>query len=121
MALKTLRTLPRIAGELIEHWENNAVFMEGPRPADGPFVHVDHDKNVLSFKIQDGPIKEVGVNGCQVDTIVATAKAIIVGLNEAYPCAENKLAILGLSMAMEALELRKANREARGVEGTNQA
>ena len=34
------------------------------------------------IKIQNGPIKENGVNGCQVDTIIEATKAIIEGLNK---------------------------------------
>ena len=29
------------------------------------FVYVRHDVNSISFTLQKGPIKEVGVNGCQ--------------------------------------------------------
>jgi len=83
------------------------------------FVYVRHDKNSLSFTIQNGPIKENGVNGCQVDTVIAAAKTIIEGLNSKFPCQENEEAINHLSLALSALEQRKANREARGVEGLN--
>ena len=40
------------------------------------FVYVRHDVNSISFTIQNGPIKEVGVNGCQVDTLIETASII---------------------------------------------
>jgi hypothetical protein len=83
------------------------------------FIYVRQDKNSLSFTIQNGPIKEVGVNGCQIDTLIETAKIIIEKLNENYPCPENKLAVIHLGAALSYLEERKLNREKRGVEGTN--
>ena len=41
------------------------------------FVYVRHDVNSLSFTIQNGPVKESGVNGCQVDTVIEAAKTIL--------------------------------------------
>lgn len=82
-------------------------------------IYIDHKVNMISFRIQDGPIKEVGVNGCQVDTLIHTAKAILEGLNEKFPCLYNDIAIEGLDSAIQGLDARKKNREARGVEGFN--
>lgn len=83
-------------------------------------VVIDHGANILSFKIQNGPIKENGVNGCQVDTVIEAAKIILEGLNKQFPCRENSLAITKLDEAILWLGKRKADREKRGVEGTNQ-
>lgn len=85
------------------------------------FVYVRYDVNSISFTIQNGPIKEVGVNGCQVDTIIEAARLIIKGLDDKFPCAENKAAAMHLRRALDCLELRKRNRTIRGVEGTNNA
>jgi len=85
------------------------------------FIYVRHDVNSLSFTIQNGPVKENGINGCQVDTIIETAKKILEGLNKNFPCRENSAAITKLDEALHWLEHRKKNREQRGVEGTNQA
>ena len=85
------------------------------------FIYVRHDVNSIAFTIQKGPIKENGVNGCQVDTIVAAAALIIEGLNKNFPCAENDKALECLAGAINALKERKINREARGVEGKNKA
>lgn len=82
------------------------------------FVYVRHDVNSLSFTIQNGPIKEKGVNGCQVDTIIEAAKAILEGLNNQFPCRENSAAITKLDEALHWLEHRKKDRERRDVEGT---
>lgn len=85
------------------------------------FIYIRHDKNSLSFTIQNGPIKEHGVNGCQVDTVIETAKAILEGLNKNFPCRENSVAITKLDEAIMWLKKRKSDREARGVEGRNLA
>lgn len=85
------------------------------------FVHVRQDKNSLSFTIQNGPVKENGVNGCQVDTVIEAAKIIIERLNQDFPCRENAVAITKLDEALMWLAKRKADREKRGVEGFNKA
>jgi len=85
------------------------------------FIYVRHDVNSLSFTIQNGPIKEVGVNGCQVDEVIKAAKIIIEGLNTKYPCRENSMVITKLDEAIMWLEKRKNDRLARGVEGLSKA
>ena len=83
------------------------------------FVYVRHDVNSISFTIQNGPIKENGVNGCQVDTLIVAAKTMIEGLNQKFPCRENACAITKLDEALHWLEARKKDRVKRGVEGRN--
>ena len=56
-----------------------------------PFIEVD--ENCIQFTIQNGPIKEVGVNGCQVDDMIIIATSIIRKLHAEFPCRENSLAI----------------------------
>lgn len=83
------------------------------------FIYVRHDVNSLSFTIQNGPIKESGVNGCQVDTIIEAAKIIIEGLNQKFPCRENAMIITKLDEALMWSNKRKLDREKRSVEGLN--
>lgn len=135
MALETLKDVTEIDGfkvanmdklkeefpALVEpsgqlNWEK---FEKDVRPTHP--IQYRPDKNSISFTLQNGPIKEVGVNGCQVDTLIATALRIIHGLNEKFPCRENSLAETKLAEALHWLDARKRNREKRGVEGTNQA
>ena len=100
MALETLQGVAEIGGF--------EVLSERPKDSKGNVdwdlfdelrkekpIYIDHDSNMISFRIQDGPIKENGVNGCQVDTLIHAARI------------------------MTLLERRKRNREARGVEGYN--
>lgn len=92
-------------------------FEETIRP--NHFIYVRRDKNSLSFTLQNGPIKEVGHNGCQVDDVIATAKTILEGFNKQFPCRENSSAITKLDEALMWLEKRRRDRVERDVEGTS--
>lgn len=85
------------------------------------FIQIDHGNNLLIFKLQQGAVKEAGVNGCQVDTILMTAHDILMGLNEKLPHDDNEKPIAFLEGAIEWLRVIKTDRELRGVEGTNEA
>lgn len=113
MSLEMLNGIKKIGGFEITGGVSN---FGSNRP-----ILVNHDENQLAFKIQTGPIKEVGVNGCQVDTVIETAKIILEEFNKKVPCRENSVAITKLDEALHWLEHRKKNSEARDVEGTAQA
>lgn len=113
MALETLTGVKNIGGFEVTGGVSN---FGKERPI---FVH--DETNQLSFQIQNGPIKEHGVNGCQVDTVIETAKLILEGLNKNFPSRENAVAITKLDEALMWLDKRKKDREARGVEGFNKA
>ena len=131
MALETFKGLENIGGfkvivmdELREKYperftETGAMdhkwFEEAIRP--NAFIYVRNDKNSLSFTIQNGPVKETGLNGCQVDTIIEAAKIMIEGLNKQFPCRENSMIITKLDEALMWSIKRKTDREKRGVEG----
>jgi hypothetical protein len=101
-------------GSMIYH-----LFDEQIRPFN--FIYLRHDVNSISFNIQNGPIKEVGVNGCQVLTLIQTAKLIIEKLNDRFPCDENANTIGYLNLAISEQENRTKNREKRAVEGLSKA
>ena len=86
----------------------------------GEFITINHETNEITFKIQNGPIKEVGENGCQLDQLIYIAKVIILGLNREFPCGENQMAVNALELALYMLDARKKDREKRGVEGKNE-
>ena len=120
MALETLENVGEIDGFKVAHQtEDSGMGFCLPY-----FINVDHRTNEITFRIQNGPIgedeTEGGVNGCQVDTLIATAKKMIEELNIKYPCGENGGAINHLNHALDYLKERKADRELRGVEGKNQ-
>lgn len=85
------------------------------------FVYVRNDKNSISFTIQNGPVKEVGKNGCKVDTLIEAAKAMLEGLDKQFPCRENSVAITKLDEALLWLMKRTIDRSKRGVVGYSKA
>ena len=91
------------------------VFEQEIRPFN--YIYVRNDVNSISFTIQNGPIKEVGVNGCQVTEIIEVAKMIIEGFDASYPCRENLHTIMHLREALGWQKKRTDDREKRGVEG----
>lgn len=128
MALETLKDVKEIGkfkvGDLDELTRMNEDDLPLAELNEWVFDHpimIDHFENEITFRIQNGPIKEHGVNGCQVDTIIETAKKILEGLDAKFPSEYNKLAINKLDMALSHLEQRTKDREKRGVEGTSNA
>lgn len=133
MALETLKGIKHLDGfdvvvmdELREKYpekfnESGAMdyawFEKDIRPNN--FIYLRHDKNSISFTLQNGPIKENGVNGCQVDTLIAAVMEIMTALDRRFPCHENAQALYSLRSAYDWLKQRKLNREQRGVEGEN--
>jgi len=116
MALETLRGIKEIGGFEVERmiaekgaWEIN--FGE-------KYIYTASD-NSIHFKIQDGPIKEHGVNGCQAITILEAMRIMYLQLNKKIPCTQNDTTIHHLDLAIQAQNERTANRENRGVEGTS--
>lgn len=135
MALETLKGVKQIGGfrlivmdELRQLYpekfnESGAMdytwFEKDIRPNN--FIYVRNDVNSISFTLQNGPVKERGVNGCQVDHMILAARIILDGLNKNLPSRETALAITKLDEAFHWLRARREDREQRGVEGTQQA
>jgi hypothetical protein len=119
MALETLKGIKEIGDYELAHWPAEETPLELTNKSG--YLFVNHEKGTIQFKLQDGPIKEHGVNGCQVETLIHTALLIIKGLNAKTPCVENGNAINKLEMALRWLNERTHDRKERGVEGTSQA
>ncbi len=131
MALKTLLGVDKINGETIVCMDDLRIkfpekfnesgsmdykwFEKDIRPHN--FIYVRHDVNSLSFTLQNGPIKEVGKNGCQVTDIIAVALHIVKGLNDEFPSEYNLGTIANLEKAIYWQTQRTKDREQRGVEG----
>ena len=113
MALETLKDIQAIDGFAVKR----AYWSQSP---DG-YIEINDRDNAICFKIQNGPIGEVGINGCQVDTIIETALLIVQGLNKKFPCRENSITITKLEEALHRLRDRKKDRTDRGVEGKSAA
>lgn len=83
------------------------------------FIYLRKDKNTLTIKLQDGPIKENGHNGCQIDDALELIRTLLFNANKRLPCRENACAITRLDESIGWLERRKKDRKKRGVEGTS--
>lgn len=122
MALETLKDVTSINGEKILqerilHEDGKVNWPATDEARKECPIFVDHEVNMISFRIQNGPIKEVGKNGCQVEDVIATAKHIVEELNKKFPCRENSMIITKLDEAIMWSKKRTADRQARQVEG----
>lgn len=71
---------------------------------------------------QKGPIREVGVNGCHQEDLLAIVIDRLRSFQQGpFPCRENALALTHCEEAMHWLNHRTADRFKRNVEGTNKA
>jgi len=86
-----------------------------------PVTKVGDESVLAEIHFQKGPIKEVGLNGCQnedlLDILIDRLSAFQVG---AFACEENENALSGCRFALANLWKRTANRLDRGVEGQMQ-
>ena len=119
MALETLNGVDKIGKVGIAHLDHPIEKEEWLETIASNYVIVTESTNTLLFKIQQGPVREAGENGCQVDTIIETARDIIAGLDKQFPSPYNKRAIERLNSALWGLEQRTLDRKFRGVEGTS--
>lgn len=75
----------------------------------------------LLFEFQNGPIKEVGVNGVTHEALLAILIDRLEKFQEGeYACEDNGATLISLRVALRNLQKRTMRRIARGVEGTHQ-
>lgn len=73
-----------------------------------------------TVSFQNGPIKEVGVNGVMNEDLMAIVIDRLEGFQSgSYECSENQTALEHMRAALEVSNDRTAKREKRGVEGTH--
>lgn len=87
--------------------------------ANGIINSISVNENQITFTIQDGPIKECGVNGIQVTDMLRYCKELFKSLNKDFPCRENALTITKIEEAIHWQDARTKDRENRKVEGYN--
>ena len=76
---------------------------------------------LTTVHFQKGLIREVGVNGCMNEDLIAIVIDRLEGFQTtSFKCRENALAITKLEEALLWLRKRTMEREARGVEGTHE-
>lgn len=111
----------------IIHQDHNGVtttHLEGPEfGAPGHFynVNIGSEEFPVCFPIdfQHGPVKANGVNGLTNEALLAILIHRTGILDEAFPCEENKAALVHMRTALALFESRTKNRIDRGVEGEN--
>lgn len=80
-----------------------------------------NDKEVLKVKFQTGGTATTERNGIFIEDLIILATLKLEQYNKAFPCRENSLAITKLEESLQWLTSRKADREARGVYGKDEA
>lgn len=71
------------------------------------YISINEKDNTIKFKIQNGPTKEVGINGCQLDDIFKAGLHILKCFQELIPCEENAVAIENITATLKALSDRR--------------
>ena len=75
---------------------------------------------IKSVDFQEGPIKEVGVNGITNEDVLVMVAARLEGFqNSEFACPENAEALDHIYKALDLLNIRTKKRIARNVEGTS--
>ena len=105
-------------GNANHHYRISGFTTKPPSRAEFPTEEQPHKTADVIF--QNGPIKEVGVNGIMNEDLIAIVIDRMEGFQSGdYECSENQTALEHLRKALEALNDRTASREKRGVEGTH--
>lgn len=77
--------------------------------------------SMCAIQFQNGPIKEVGINGISNEALLAIVEDRLIGFQSGpYACRENAVALTKLQEAIMWLQKRTKDRIARGVEGTHE-
>lgn len=106
--------------EEVIHQDNNGVYaFTCPGPA-GHFYGIRFGQSNGKIFFQNGPVKEVGVNGVTNEALLAILIHRTETLNKLFPCAENEAALEHMQKALQSFNDRTANRMARNVEGKNE-
>lgn len=75
-------------------------------------------ERVAEIDFQNGPVQEVGANGCFQEDLIAICVDRLRSFQQGdFKCRENALAITHLEEALNWLNSRTLNRKQRGVEG----
>jgi hypothetical protein len=81
-------------------------------------ICVDHEKDMISFKMLTKPASEGGnLQLCQLTDLVSMAYEMLQYFNQKFPCVHNDKTLVNLQQALHHQEERTIDREERGVEG----
>lgn len=99
----TFKTTPETHGSASGHWDVVAWDTGASRSS--------------QLYFQNGPVREHGINGVQIDDVLKVCLARLKMLNKSFPCRENSLSITRIQEAIMWQQERTANRTTQGVEG----
>lgn len=96
MTLETLKDIKKIDGFNVVRYTSNNKKHKGERDAYNPYhgdnyviINDENDDgiqyNSITFNLQNGPIREVGKNGCRIDTLIEAVRAMVTALNKDEP------------------------------------
>ena len=115
--------------EIGMHRFTEVVCLDGPGAGNACHEYLVRQSNLAQDEVsvafarvsfQNGPVKEAGINGCfQEDLIAICIDRLRSFQSGSFACRENALALTKLEEALHWLNHRTADRQARGVEGTN--
>jgi len=99
--------------------EHESVF-EFNAPHHFKVKNVENGENLASIDFQCGPVKEVGVNGCFNEDLIAMVIARLQSFQDSfYKCRENAAAITKLEESLMWLRKRTTDREIKSIKGTH--
>jgi hypothetical protein len=85
-----------------------------------PQQDMDPTVNLLEFRFQCGPVREMGINGVTNEALLAIVRDRLECFQVGpFACTENAEALLKVREALQWLHSRTRERLARNVEGTN--
>ena len=83
-------------------------------------VSLEPSEVITEVHLQEGPIKENGINGCSNEDLILMVLTRLQAFQEGpYACRENALAITKLEESIMWLRKRTTDRELKGIEGTS--
>lgn len=87
-------------------------------PVDGQDITVTDQ--TVHFRLQCGPVREQGRNGCDATDIIKYLIGLYRSFNNTTPCRENSISITKLEEALHWQIARTTERSIREVEGTDE-
>jgi len=112
MSLKALMGVKYINGNKVKHTSRYS------KANSKEFIKVDQNFSTLTFKLQSEPIREIGVDGCNVEDVIEIARILVANL----PGKGHKTTVMAtvrLGEAIGFLEQYRAERVDEGKEGTD--
>ena len=104
------------------HMDDSVDWLEFDKMRNDFPICVDHEEDMISFKMLTKPASEGGnLNLCQLTDLIEVALHQLRYLNGKFPSRENAISITKFEEGLMWQRERTRNRVARGVEGKNES